>query len=118
MGHLDTKEELAQHFPYWGGPLLLMIFSLLVRSGERSQYPAANIQFMRQRGIPCSVATNQEKYCTAYLLEQVGFAHAFDGMFSSAHIGCLKDNVVFFEAYFGSASLEPTTGVSLLGRSG
>ena len=54
------------------------------------------IQQLRQRGIRCYLATQQEKYRTAYLLDKMGFARTFDGIFSSAYIGKLKDNPAFF----------------------
>ena len=43
------------------------------------------------------MATNQERYRTAYILEQMKLAEKFDGMFSSAYIGCMKHETAFFE---------------------
>jgi putative hydrolase of the HAD superfamily len=54
------------------------------------------VQQLRQQNIHCYLATQQEKYRTAYLLDKMGFAHTFDGIFSSAYIGKLKDNPEFF----------------------
>ncbi|GCE18870.1 HAD-IA family hydrolase [Dictyobacter kobayashii] len=57
----------------------------------------AFIQQLRQQGVPCYLATQQEKYRTAYILEQMGFVREFDGMFSSAYLGTLKKDVAFFQ---------------------
>ena len=45
----------------------------------------------------CYLATNQEKYRTAYLLDQIGFGRQFDGIFSSAYVGYVKHDTAFFE---------------------
>jgi len=39
------------------------------------------------------LATNQEKYRTAYLLDQMGFGRQFDGIFSSAYVGYVSYRV-------------------------
>ena len=99
VGRLDTREELTRHLPQWGWPHAVDDFLQywFARVSVLNEPLLAFIQQVRQRGIPCYVATNQEKYRTIYLLEHLRFAHTFDGMFSSAHIGCLKDDVAFFE---------------------
>src|SRR6266699_6685441 len=45
----------------------------------------------------CDLATNQEKYRTAYLLDQMGFERQFDGIFSSVYVGYMKHDTAFFE---------------------
>lgn len=98
-GHLDTREELTWHLPRWGWPHSVDDFFSywFARVSVLNEPLLAFVQQVRQTGIPCYVATNQEKYRTVYLLEHLGFAHTFDGLFSSAQIGCLKDDVAFFE---------------------
>jgi putative hydrolase of the HAD superfamily len=53
-------------------------------------------QQLRQHGISCYLATNQERYRTEYILNEMGFAARFDGVFSSAYMGYMKPQVEFF----------------------
>lgn len=54
------------------------------------------IKKLRQRGIKCYLATNQEKYRTEYFIHQMGLGRVFDGIFSSASIGAKKPEPAFF----------------------
>lgn len=54
------------------------------------------IQRFRRRGRNSYLATNQERYRTNYLLRDMGVAKQFDGMFSSADVGCMKHDSLFF----------------------
>ena len=47
-------------------------------------------------GIACYLATNQEKYRTAYILEKIGFQDVFDGQFVSSEMGVKKPDPEFF----------------------
>jgi putative hydrolase of the HAD superfamily len=42
------------------------------------------------------LATNQEKYRTQYMLDNMGFGKAFDKVYSSAHLGHKKPAEEFF----------------------
>lgn len=55
------------------------------------------IKKLREKGIKCYLATNQEKYRTQYMLKNMGFKDLFDHVFSSAHIGHKKPDTKFFE---------------------
>ncbi len=57
----------------------------------------ATIEDLRSRGIKCYLATNQEKYRTKYMKEQMGFEQLFDKVYSSAEIGHRKPTPEFFE---------------------
>lgn len=56
------------------------------------------VQLVRQSGIHCYIATNQEKYRVDYLRKQLGFDLIFDGIFDSATIGLRKPSLAFYEA--------------------
>lgn len=98
IGNADLKHELANHLYQWGWQGTIDEFvSYWFRCEHSIDEPLlAVIQQLRQQGIRCYLATNQEKYRTAYILEQMGFAGLFDGIFSSAHIGYLKHERRFF----------------------
>ena len=99
VGKLDTEQELLPYLQQWGWQRSVdeFLHYWFACMGVVNDPLVAYIQRLRQDGIPCYLATNQEKYRTIYILEQMDFASKFDGMFSSAYIGCLKDNTAYFE---------------------
>lgn len=64
------------------------------------------INKLRKRGIKCYLATNQEKYRTQYMLENMGFKDLFDNVFSSSHIGYKKPDTKFFESILNKLKKE------------
>jgi putative hydrolase of the HAD superfamily len=54
------------------------------------------INKLKEKGINCYIATNQEKYRTKYLLEQTGFSKIFNNVFSSAQLGYRKPHENFY----------------------
>lgn len=98
VGSADMKQELTSHLQQWNWPGSVDSFiNYWFTSEHVINVPLVSYaQQLRQQSIPCYLATMQEKYRTAYILEQMGFAHKFDGMFSSAHIGYMKSDPQFF----------------------
>lgn len=98
LGKADLKEELATYLPGWGWSRSVDDFiDYWFRRHTRDEKLLQTIQQLRQSGIPCYLATQQERYRTAYILQELGFSQLFDGMFSSAHIGYMKNQPQFFE---------------------
>ena len=56
------------------------------------------IEKLRQNSIGCYLVTNREKYRIEYMRDIMGFGKLFDGIFSSAEIGCKKPQPEFYEA--------------------
>jgi putative hydrolase of the HAD superfamily len=54
------------------------------------------IKKLREAGIKCHLTTNQEKYRTEYMRQQMGFGEIFDTVFSSAEIGFKKPQKEYF----------------------
>jgi len=100
VGNADLKEEVAHVLPEWGWQGSVDDFlTYWFRSEHSINEPLMQeVQRLRRRGLPCYIVTDQEKYRTAYLLEHMGFADAFDGIFSSAHIGYIKHDTRFFQS--------------------
>lgn len=99
LGQTDLKDELARYLPQCGWsqsvePFIEYWFQRYTINEELLQH----IQQLRENGIKCYLATQQERYRTDYILHTIGFASQFDGIFSSAHLGYLKTNPRFFEA--------------------
>ncbi|MDQ6660920.1 MAG: HAD-IA family hydrolase [Chloroflexota bacterium] len=98
-GNADLKQELESYLQQWGWQKSVEEFLNYWFTTEHAiDEPLVNaVQQLRQQGIQCYLATNQEKYRTEYILEQMGFAQKFDGMFSSAYVGHMKPDAAFFE---------------------
>ena len=99
VGKADLKQELGHYLPQWGWKRSVDEFlSDWFRCEDQvDKSLISRIQQFRQRGIPCYLATNQEKYRTEYILNHLRFAEQFDGTFSSAYVGYVKHESAFFE---------------------
>lgn len=62
------------------------------------------IRLARKSGFKCYIATEQEKYRTAYVRE-VMFKNEFDGVFSTAEIGYKKNDHKFNETIIESLNI-------------
>ncbi len=112
-GRADLKQLLGSYLQPWGWQSSVDEFLAYWFQAEHcidEQLMHSVAQFRRQ-GIRCYVATNQEKYRTAYILEKMGFAEAFDGMFSSAYIGCMKHDLAFFSHVLSSLGDVPAQNI-------
>lgn len=66
------------------------------------------IQLLKEKAkINIYLATNQEHMRAAYLWNEVGFNQYFNGIFYSAEIGYIKENVAFFTHINRQLSLNP-----------
>lgn len=101
-GKKDLKEELKVHIKSWGvskslDELMDFWFS---NEAEVDRQMTDQIFLLRQRGIKCFLATNNEKYRTEYLWTVVGLKNFLDGLFSSCYVGYMKSHAEFWqEAY-------------------
>ncbi|GCE10778.1 HAD-IA family hydrolase [Tengunoibacter tsumagoiensis] len=98
IGEADLKIELARYLQKWGWPGSVEDF---LRYWFEAEYSLNTelleaVKQLRQQGICCYLATQQERYRTAYLIEKMNFVEAFDGIFSSVYVGYLKDHPGFF----------------------
>lgn len=67
----------------------------LAASDSRNEALIAYIQQLRQRGITCYAATNQDSYRAAYLKR--AYRDVLDGYFISSEIGVAKPEAGFFD---------------------
>lgn len=99
VGKADLKVELASFLPCVGWPYSVDAF---IDYWFRQDALTLNdpllqiIQPVRQSGIKCYLATQQERYRTNYILREMGFSALFDGMFSSVDAGYMKNDPRFF----------------------
>ncbi len=98
VGKADLKVEIGPFLGQWGWSETIDAF--LDRWFEEESFVDGKlleaIQDLRDVGIACYVATNQEQYRTAYVRSAMGFVDLFDGVFSSAEVGALKPDLPFY----------------------
>lgn len=99
VGKADLKEEIKPYLPTWGwsgttDDLLRYWFRV---EHEPNQGLLLFIKRLKENGYKVYVATNQEKYRTEYLRNEMGFGSQFDGIFSSSYIGHKKPEQDFFK---------------------
>jgi putative hydrolase of the HAD superfamily len=58
----------------------------------------AAVSELRDAGLACHLATNQNDVRAAYLRHDLGYADHFDGMLVSCELGATKDDAAFFAA--------------------
>jgi putative hydrolase of the HAD superfamily len=100
VGKADLKEELQKGWlEKWKWPgttdeLLDYWFSV---GDHLDQNVFASVEKLRDSGLICVLATNQERYRTDYLSDTFGYTDAFDKVFSSAYTGHKKPSSEFFD---------------------
>lgn len=102
VGNLDLKEVILPYLDKWGWDkgvdmLLEYWFSLESKTDkELIKY----IKGLRQKGVVCILATNNEKYRFEYMMGKMGLKNVFDKTYASAHLGHKKPKQEFFAKIF------------------
>jgi putative hydrolase of the HAD superfamily len=100
IGKADLKQELSKYLTQWNWTGSV---DDLVRYWFESEHYVntelvSSIGQLRDRGIVCALTSNQEKYRTEYLKQEMGFARVFDKIFVAAEVGYLKPQQEFWQA--------------------
>lgn len=99
VGRADLKELIVKHRDVWqwyGDPAILLA-KWFEAENYIDQALLADLQRLRQAGVPVFMATDQEKYRAAYIRD-VMFPGMFDGFFVSCELGHEKNQPEFFAA--------------------
>ena len=100
VGKADLREELTKGWLenwQWRGTVDELLNYWFAVGDRRDESVFSSVATLRGKGIVCLVATNQEKYRTAYLSNTFGYTAAFNKVYSSALIGHKKHEQEFFE---------------------
>jgi putative hydrolase of the HAD superfamily len=109
-GNRDLKEILPPYLKQWGWKGSVDEFlDYWFKAEHKIDEPLiAHVRELRQKGIRCYLATNQERYRINYMLKEMGFAYEFDKVFASAHLGNRKPNALYFQKILAELSpLQP-----------
>ncbi len=107
IGNADLKEAIQPFLKEWGWDKSVDEFLAYWFKSEHNvdEKLVMFIQKLREKGIKCYVATNQEKYRVQYMLNEMGFSRSFDKVYSSAHLGHKKPSVEFYSKVFADLNL-------------
>lgn len=98
VGKDDLKKEIAPYIKKWG--LKLEVDQFLLDWFESENYldkeMLSYIDQLKSEGIICVLATNQEKYRTNFMRDDMKLGEVFNHIFSSAYIGLKKPHPDFF----------------------
>ena len=102
VGDADLKEIVAPYLSKWGWDkgvdvLLDYWFSL---ENKTDKALIKYIKGLRQKGIICLLATNNEKHRFQYMMDKMCLQNVFDKTYSSAHLGSKKPEQDFFAKIF------------------
>lgn len=114
VGRADLKEELKKYIFTWGwkksvDELLVYWFNSEHYVDERV---IDKINGYRNKGIVSYLATDQEKYRTEYIRNEMGLGSVFGAIFSSAYIGAKKSEQGFWKTVV--SELAPLSKENLL----
>ena len=97
-GKKDLKESIAEkpELWQWDGSAEELLNYWFKTEDVRNDKLLALISELRTKGVPCYLATEQERYRGEYV-QNVMFKNQFDGYFITADLGVTKANPKFFE---------------------
>ena len=100
-GKRDLKQHIADNpdLWHWDGTPEEFLQYWFETEDVRNDELIALIESLRDKGVPCYLATEQEKYRAEYM-KKVMFKDLFDGTFITADIGHKKSAPEFFEAAY------------------
>ena len=99
IGKADLKTEIKPWLKKWNWEEDVNGFLIQwLEYEDRIDQKMLNlVKELQKNSILCYLATNQEKYRTEYIRNEMGLGDVFDGIFSSAEIGIKKPKTEFFE---------------------
>lgn len=106
VGEADLKEELEKYIPEWNwkksiDELLQFWFE---HESVVDQNIIDSIEELQSKGISCYLATNNEKYRTQFLSENLHLKNSFQKIFSSSTLGYKKPQPEFWGCIFEQLS--------------
>ncbi len=98
FGSCDLKEEIEPFLSKWKwtGTTEEFLDKWFAAESKVDETVLATIDALRAKGYRCYIASRQEKYRLAYLLDTVGLRAHFDGYFSTCDIGFDKHEPAYW----------------------
>lgn len=98
IGQADLKEELVKYINdwNWSGTVDDLLNYWFKSEADIDKQVIEHVQELRRKGTKCYLITDNEKYRVEYLVDVLKIEKFFDGIFSSAIIGCTKSQEGFW----------------------
>jgi putative hydrolase of the HAD superfamily len=111
VGRADLREVLPPLLEKWGWPHTLDDYLNLWFEEENvvDERLVKAVRAMRESGMPCYVATNQERHRASFMRSYMRFGELFDGLFASAELGCKKPDAKFYDTITNQLGISPET---------
>lgn len=99
LGQADLKEVIQPYLSkwHWSGSVDSLLNDWFESESTLNQDLIKLIKQAPAQNIPCYLATNQEKYRTQYLADNLGLLHLFAHLFVSSEIGAKKPQAKFYQ---------------------
>jgi putative hydrolase of the HAD superfamily len=109
LGLSDLKAEVAPFLEEWGydGSVDDYLEAWFEADSAVNAEVFEEVERLRRRGVPCHVASTQERYRAAYLEGTMGLATRFDRLFFSCRLGVKKPQREFYERVTGELGVAP-----------
>lgn len=98
LGERDFREVVAEVAGRWG--VAATGVEELLGHWHRIEVSEPVLRLvaeLRERGLRCCLASNQNAFRAAYMQAEVGYADRFDASFYSCDLGVLKSSPAFFD---------------------
>jgi putative hydrolase of the HAD superfamily len=104
VGEADLKEALPPFLAEWGwmGTADEFVDLWLETDDAVDERVVGVVGALRQAGLTCCLATNQERCRAGYMRRDMGFGELFDHLFFSCEIGATKPDPAFYRAVEGT----------------
>ena len=108
-GRADLMEVLPPFVAGWGWPGTVSSFvdRWLAAEHAPDRDVLAVVRTLRDRGVPCYVASTQEGRRARYVEREMGFATLFDGLFFSCDLGVMKPRPAYYATVTGRLGIPP-----------
>jgi putative hydrolase of the HAD superfamily len=109
VGSADLRELLASKVEGWNwkGTVDELLEYWFSNESQTDKRVVDIVQQLKEKGIRVYLATNQEKNRTEYFKNQMGFGELFHGIFSSAEVGYIKNDIMFWEQVLNQVAAKP-----------
>jgi putative hydrolase of the HAD superfamily len=107
VGQADLKQVLPPYLAQWRWRASVDDFIRVWFEAENApdERVVDVVCALRESGLACYLASNQEKYRAEYIRTQMGFAGIFDRLFFSCELGCKKPDCAYYERIMGTLGL-------------
>ena len=108
-GKKQIRDELPPYLTSWGWHKGVdeFIQTWLEQDDVIDEKMVQVVRQLRKAGMPCYLATNQERNRASYMRNQMGFEALFDSCFISCEMGCQKPDAAYYRHIESSLGVKP-----------